>query len=239
MKYLILIAFLANGYQLAAQHSGSDILRQTMTTYLQYDITSNTYESDTAQSKDTGESRALTFETSAGKLRLLSFGLRSERHDLKFSLNENSMGTHWRDLWVSYRLGWFYPSITGTLADIQIQRVDGDYVDIFKASFGAGLAVKIPVMNSILAFVDIRHYESPGKTKTTASEVSSETNRKLNATLGSRTEGDIGASMDIIREFLDFVVGYRVKSYTLSVESEALSESQSGIYAGVRLGAYF
>lgn len=228
-----------------AQRSGSPMLRQVMTSYMQYDISSSTYESDAAASKDTAESSTFTFGTHAGFERLVGIQLRSNRSDVKFALNGSKMVSHWRDLALGYRLGWFEPALYAGLSEIQIERANAEYVDIYRASLGAGLSFSVPLWEKLLVYSDVRFFEKPELPRFAAIELNSQdavpegTPRKLVATLGSRSEADIGASVDIVREYIDFVVGYRVKSYTLVIEEEEQSEYQAGLYAGFKLGAYF
>lgn len=243
-KSLVLGSLLLWGSSLLAQNSGSDSLRQTMTTSIQYDIGSNTYESDTASSKESSQGDTFTFSTAAGQNRLVGISIRSARNNVNFALNDSKMTTRWQDLMISYRMGWFTPAVGAALSEVQIETDSGDYVDIYRASLGAGLGMRVPLWHHLVVYGDFRFFEKPPTPKFASLTNSSDavpdgTARKLDATLDSRNEFDIGTSVDISRDFLDFVVGYRVKSYDLIVEGVKNSEYQAGIYAGFKIGAYF
>ena len=229
---------------LFAQHNGVMSLRQTMTSYVQYDLSTNTYESDTAQNKETAESSSVTFATSAGSQKLIHIALRSSRSHVKFALNGNTMYNHFRDILIGYRLGWFSPALTATLTEIQVTKTNQEYIDIYRASLGAGISMMIPLMDRMVAYGDVRFYQEPeiprfNNILASADAVPDRSPRQLEASMGGRSEMDIGASIDVAREVLDFVVGYRVKSYNLLVEGEEQNEYQGGIYAGFKIGAYF
>jgi len=68
-------------------------------------------------------------------------------------------------------------------------------------------------------------------------DFSDNTNKEVE--LGQRTEGEVGASIDIIDEYVDFVVGYKVRQFNLKIDGEDFQEKQSAPYAGVQVGAYF
>ena len=220
-------------------------LRQTMTSSIQVDIGTNTYESDAAESKESASGTTVSFSTAAGDNRLIGVNLRSAQNSVNFALNGSSMQTKWQDLMLSYRFGWIYPSIGATLSEVQIEKANAEYVDIYRASLGGGLAVRVPMWNKFVIYGDYRFFEKPSAprfadlTIGTGDAVPEGTPRKLDATLGPRSEIDIGTNIDIAREFIDFVVGYRVKTYELTVEGENKNELQSGLYVGLKLGAYF
>lgn len=242
---LLTLLLMIGSHLLNAQSNGPDSLRQTMTTYLQYDIGSNTYESDTAASKESSQSDTFTLGTAAGYERLIGVSLRSSRNSVDFDLNGSSMNTRWQDLMLSYRLGWFTPAIGAGLSEIQIETANNEYVDIYRASLGAGLGLHIPLWQKMVISGDFRFFEKPPTPRfddlslTSADAIPEGTPVKLDAQLQSRSDLDIGMSVDISREFLDFVIGYRIKSYELLVENEKKSEYQTGLYVGFKLGAYF
>ena len=226
------------------QFNGSESVKQTMTTYLQYDLSTDTYESNAASSKETAVGGTITFATAAGIHRDVGISLKSSKNSVKFSLNNNSMEQHFRDLLIHYRLGWVYPAITASLSEIAIEKTNGEYVDIYRSTFGAGIAVVIPMMDKFMLSTSFKFFQKPELPKfsdllNSANAVPEGERHRLNANLGSRNEFDIGTSIDIAREYLDFTCGYRINSYTIDIESKPHKESQSGPYAGIRLGAYF
>lgn len=57
--------------------------------------------------------------------------------------------------------------------------------------------------------------------------------------LGDREDADAHFAFDLTERIVDFVVGYRMRQYSVIVDEEEFQESSQGAYVGLRLGYYF
>lgn len=215
--------------QTRSQVTGSDLDRQTMTAYFQADVGMTTYESETVNSKETSQNSTWTFGTFAGESRKLGITLHSSEAEVPFTLNESQMRTSFKDLRLHSRLGWFTASIAAALNEISIFNTEADIVDLYGSSVGAGLAFNIPLWDRAVVSFDhvffnkAKIFERNGR----------------NIALGQRQNSEISASFDVTSRVLDFLVGYRHRSYELAVDQTKNKEVQMGAFVGFRLGVYF
>lgn len=215
--------------QTRSQVTGSDLDKQTMTAYIQADVGMTTFESDTIKSKESSQNTSWTFGTFAGESRKLGITMRSSDSDVPFTLNDSKMHTAFRDLRLHTRLGWISPSIAAALNEISISTSDDDVVDIYGSSLGAGLAVNIPLWDRAVINFDHVMFNTARVLEKAGRDVK----------LGQRQDSEISASFDITSRILDFMVGYRRRAYTLTVNDVENKEMQTGAFVGFRLGMYF
>jgi hypothetical protein len=60
-----------------------------------------------------------------------------------------------------------------------------------------------------------------------------------NSTLGTREDADAHFAFDLTDRIVDFIVGYRMRRYPVTIEDSTFKESSQGAYVGLRLGYYF
>ncbi len=226
---LLLGASTATLAQTRSQVTGSDLDRQTMTAFIQADVGMDTFESDTIKSKESSQSSSWTFGTFAGESRKLGVTLHSSDNEVPFTLNDSKMRTSFRDLRLHTRLGWISPSIAAALNEISISSADTDVVNIYGSSLGAGLALNIPLWNRAVINFDHVMFNTARVLEKEGRDVK----------LGQRQDSEISASFDITDRILDFIVGYRRRAYTLTVNDVENKELQTGAFVGFRLGMYF
>lgn len=215
--------------QTRSQVTGSDLDRQTMTAYLQADVGMVTYESDTVNSKETSQNSSWTFGTFAGEARKLGITLHSSDADVPFTLNDSKMHTSFRDLRLHSRLGWFSASIAAALNEISISNPETDVVDLYGSSLGAGLSLNIPLWDRAVITFDHVFFNK--------AKILERNGR--NVELGQRQDSEVSASFDVTARILDFLVGYRRRSYDLAIDHVKNKEVQMGAFVGFRLGMYF
>lgn len=215
--------------QTRSQVTGSELDRQTMTTYLQADVGMVTYESDTVNSKETSQNSSWTFGTFAGEARKLGITLRSSDADVPFTLNNSKMHTSFRDLRLHSRLGWFTASIAAALNEITITNTEANVVDLYGSSLGAGLSFNIPLWDRAVVTFDHVFFDK--------AKILERNGRNIE--LGQRQDSEISASFDVTTRILDFLVGYRHRSYDLAIDDVKNRETQMGAFVGFRLGMYF
>jgi len=225
-----LSSFSENGFaQTRSQIYGSSLTQQTMTAYVQGDMVLNTYESEAAGSKESNTSTTWKIGVYAGESRKLGIQFRSSENYVPFDLNESSLAASWKDTIMQWRLGWFYPALAVGLSEIEVSSSSDASFDLFGASVGAGLGVFIPLFRKAVFHATTMVFETPNSWDKKGEDVK----------LGQRIEQDIGTSIDLTKDTIDFVVGYRTRSYTVSWNGNTYNENNQGAYAGLKFGLYF
>ena len=125
------------------------------------------------------------------------------------------------------RMGWFYPIIAASLNELNISNANTTLVDVYSASLGLGMEVKVPLWNKVVAAVKGVGY-SPTQGST-----------REQGKMGRRTDFEATASVDVTSHILDLLIGYRHRQYTLEIGDEENEETQQGAFVGMRLGFYF
>ena len=215
--------------QTRSQVYGSALTRETMTAYVQDDIAINTYESEAAGSKEIAQTSTWSVGTYAGEGRGLGIYFRSSDNVVPFALNKSYLRANFKDTVMQARIGWVYPAIAAGLTEIKTTSTDNGNFDLYGASVGAGLGVYIPLFSRGVFFVNGMLYKTPNAWDKSGKPVE----------LGNRLEKDIGASIDVLTEFVDLMVGYRTRNYDVTTDGVKYKEAALGAYAGLKLGLYF
>ncbi len=227
---LLNLLFESNAYaQTRSQVYGTALDRQTQTAFVQGDVSYTTFESQAAASKETSESTTWTVGTYAGEARKLGISFRGTYNDIPFALNKSQMTSNWHDVRIQARFGWLYPSVQAGLTQIEVSGEEAEEIDLLATQVGVGLGLHIPLWHKVVFFSDASIMTTSSAWDKNGREVS----------LSPRQDVDVGASIDIIEKYLDFLVGYRSRTYNIKVEDRELKESHLGAYTGVRLGIYF
>lgn len=215
--------------QTRSQVYGGGLDKQTMTTYVRADVGFNTYDSKTIDSKETKSTNTYSAGVFAGERRNFGMVFSSNENSVPFSLNDSRVTSAFRDVKAKARLGWAYPTVAASLAEIKVEKADTTLANVSSSGTGAGLGVELPLHEKIVVFGEGMTYRSMNNRDITGNDMK----------IGPRTEIDAGASVDLTERMLDFLVGYRVRSYSLEANDVTSKEGEAGAYVGLRLGLYF
>ena len=215
--------------QTRSQVYGSELDRQTMTAFLRADMGWNTYDSKTVESKETRSSTTFMAGAFAGERRNVGMVFSSNENNVPYSLNDSRVNAAFRDVKLKARFGWVYPTIAASLTEMRVERSGATLANLYSSGVGAGAGVELPLHDRIVVYGEGMMFRP--------SVVKDRTDN--NVDLGQRNEFDVGASVDLTDKILDLMVGYRVRSYSLSLNGTEQDELTSGAYAGLRLGLYF
>lgn len=215
--------------QTRSQVYGSDLDKQTMTFSFQGDFGLTTFESQAAESKETAETATATLSAYAGEARKFAISLRSSQNNVNFALNQNGLNSSWFDVFLKWRLWLFTPSITAGLTQLKIIKDQATYADFYAQSLGAGLDFSVPLFNRAVATASYFGFYSPDALDRGAKDIKME----------NRNEVDLNASIDITERTIDLILGYRTRSYKLTIDDKTFEENNQGAYAGLRVGLYF
>jgi hypothetical protein len=215
--------------QTRSQVYGSSLTRQTMTAYVQDDVSMNTYDSEAAGSKEVAQSNTWCIGTYAGEGRDLGILFRSSDNIVPFALNQSYLRANFKDTVMQWRLGWVYPALAAGLTEIETSSTENGNFNLYGANIGAGVGVFIPLFAKSVFYVNSMVYQTPNAWDKSGKDVK----------LGQRLEQDIGASIDLTENVIDLMVGYRTRQYKVTSGEKTFNEITLGAYAGLRLGLYF
>ena len=215
--------------QTRSQVYGGTLTQQTQTAFFAADIGYQTYDSDSVSSKDTSPAYNYRVGGYAGENRVLGVFANVADSTTNFELNASKVRTAWRDLALQYRLGIFSPSVIATSSELLLSSTDQQDIHIFATGLGAGLAVHIPLTDKIIVQADAKAINSSNAHDRYGKEVK----------VGRRDEAELAASIDVVERYVDLLIGYRYRSYTLDIEGDVATETQTTPFGGVRLGIYF
>jgi hypothetical protein len=227
---LVLLA--SSGTALAQTRSqvyGSSITQQTQTVYVAGDEAMDTYQSKAAGSTATRAVSTVNMGGWAGEDRIIGASVTAQDATVPFTLNNSSMHTSFRDVRVKARLGWLIPSVGASLSEVDVSRAGQPVVGLYSTGVNAGLGLAIPVANVMIVGGDANVVQS------------NQVFDKLGggAKLGQRTDAELNAAYHVVERFLDLMVGYRVRQYSIDSAANDFSESAQGAFAGLRFGLYF
>lgn len=215
--------------QTVSQVYGDSLTKQTQTVFVRADANFTTYESKAAGSNTTATTTSYAIGGYAGEKRALGVFASSNQQDITFGLNNNRVQNTWRDLHMQARFGWIYPQVVVAMNEMAIDKDGARIADLYGSGIGGGAGIYVPVIEAMVVHADGYVVNSNRARNTTANTVD----------VGQRLEVDLGASVDVIKNYVDFLIGYKVRRFDVTVDGESFEEQQSAPYAGLQLGAYF
>lgn len=208
---------------------GGTIQRQTMTFAVRGDAEMRTFSSQAADSKESQAASTVSMSMWTGEGRNLGVTASSTDTTVPFSLNKSETRHSFKEVRLQGRFGPLFVSGIGSLTQVAVSRAEGKYFDVSGTGVGAGVGFAAPIHSNIVAYGD-------GSLIQTASAFDRNGHK---ASIGNRTEGELGAVIDVTARILDVVVGYKTRSFSVQIDDENFNETSQGAFAGVRVGAYF
>lgn len=209
-----------------SRYKGVDGFNPTFFFDLNFGFT--TYHSELAAMNDRNTHVGYTFGGTAGAEYEYSFFVRTDTNTTSFLLNDYSITTQWRDSVFRYRLWFFYLGLALSQVEVTAAASGTPVVDGFGQGFGGNFGMHLPVGRSGVLYVDVLS-ASMSTTKDTLSETTA---------FGARTDVDIGGAMELTKQALDFIIGYRQRTFGLQTDSTYI-ETLYTTYVGLRLAAFF
>ena len=227
------VAALPAAAQTRSQVYGSDLEKQAMTVFVEADMAQTTYDSKTAESKESQQTPTYKIGGWVGENRNVGLIASTTESSVPFALNDSSMRTAMKDLKMRARFGWVSPTIAATLTEVKVSRAEANVVDLYGTGYGVGAEVQVPLHDTVVVAAEGMVFKTPSSFARGAEPGAPE------SALGDRVEGDVSASVDLTMRTLDLVVGYKVRNYSIIVDEETKKEKAQGAYVGLRLGLYF
>ncbi len=199
------------------------------TAYLFGNYGLTTYKSKLVASNDTGSSVTYGLGANAGSEKQLGFEYRVETQTTPFALTSSSIASVWTSTIVKYRLWYIDLGIVIGNAKVSAKRESEEILDVIGSGYGGYGGLLIPMGRNSLLYLN-------GMSVATAKPV--DTKARVIA-LGSRTDIDFGTRIGILKKGLDFTLGYRRRSNTITEAATVFSELQTTTYFGFHTGINF
>lgn len=183
-----------------------------------------TMKSEFLESNDTGTALNYSLGGFAGDSKQIEYNIGFEKDSAVFALNESKIVYDWQDTKLRYHLGNFYAGLVFARLTMEAERAGVEIVDAAGSGYGATLGFLTGIGKRGMFRFDVTQVSLPELKNTLESE----------ASVPSRLDIDIGASIDLYGKWSSFNFGYRMR--TLSVKADVTaSDAQSSTYIGFRL----
>ncbi|SME93785.1 hypothetical protein [Pseudobacteriovorax antillogorgiicola] len=218
---IILVASTASG-------RARDFKHITPTLAILTSFSLSTYKSELVASNDTGTGFSYGIGGYAGEDGTLGFFLKIDSASTSFALNSSSNAVTWQDTLIRYRWSYFYLGPIFSMMDYKVNQEGTELLDLKSSGIGGNLGMMVPLGNTGAIFLDL----SSVTMSSTVNKLATEAN------IGSRTDFDLGASIDVTRSLVDFTFGYRQQQYTVSTDS-TYTETYLATYLGLNFSFNF
>ena len=209
---------------------GGDTLDdQTRTAYLKTDYGLTTYKSKLLLSNDTGSALSYGIGAYVGDEKHWGIGLKNESSTTKFLLVSSAVKASLQDITISYRWGYMYLGAVISTAGYIVTKDGATLFDASGSGYGGNFGFLIPITRTAIVYLDV----------TTASISKTIEASQKSVSLGSRTDIDLGASVDITKRVFDFIFGYRQRSHKITFLGAPAAETRTATYIGFQMGADF
>ncbi len=215
--------------QTRSQVTGDANTKQAQTLFMRADFGSTTYDSEAAGSKETASSKSYEIGGWFGESRIVGLSVRNQADLVPFTLNNSESKSDFTDVRLKARLWGIVPSVGVSLSEIDVKQTEVKTVGLFGTGMNMGLGGTFMLYPGIVLNGDYMQVKSSHMFDKLG----------LGTKLGDRTEADVHIAFDITERLLDFLVGYRVRTYEILTTANNFQEKSQGIYAGFRLGVYF
>ncbi len=205
------------------------IWEQTPTFYLEGSGSYVTYKSKLVASNDTTTGIRYGLGSSAGVDRSLGMFYSKETVSTPFELTTSTILANESHIFIYYLWYYFRFGISFDNYATDVKKDGEEYLQIRADGYGGNFSFLLPVSKKTI-FLMQTNFFTPGA----AVDILQNT-----VTLGPIMDVDIGAVMDLTKDLLDFTVGFRYKTFSISVDGTSNAELISAPYMGMKMGAQF
>lgn len=208
---------------------GDDLTERTDTVYMFADYGLGTYKSRLVESNDTMGVMTYGFGANAGTQRDLGFEYRQEKQIISFAVNQSSLTSNWSSTIFKYRM-WMF-ELGAVLGDVsmKVEREGDEIMDIVGDGYGGYFGLLIPMSRSNLAYLNVMSVA-------TAAPVDK---KQRVITMGSRLDLELGGRFAVTRKYLNFDIGYRRRTISITESDISYNELQTSTFLGFSLGHSF
>ena len=190
----------------------------------------STYKSKMVDNNDTSTLIEYSIGAYAGTERDFGMILRRDQSTTPFSLNSSSIAASWQDYIMRYRYGPVYLGVVLGSAEIDANKEgDAEFLKARGTGYGGNFGFMIPVGKYSMFNLDVLAVSD-----STAVDLN-----KKSISIGQRMDYDMNASFDLTKSLFDFIVGYKYRTYSLSVDGTSYAELFTTTYIGFVTSFYF
>ena len=215
--------------QTRSQVYGDKLTKQAQTFYVRATSGMSSFESQTADSKETKNTTANELGGWLGEQRVVGIRVGSRQDTIPFQLNGSRSKQNFTDVRVAARVWFLTPSVGVSTSEVNVDSNDGPKVGVIATGMSAGLGANLVIHDTIVANLDLMAVRS--------NRVYDKLDQ--NSKLGDRQEADASIAFDLTERAVDLLVGYNVRRFQLETSDKNYVEQVQGAYAGLRLGVYF
>lgn len=230
--------------------------QQTPTFFVNASGGYSVYKSEMVQSNDTSTTTSYGLGIWAGSQRNVGMMIKKETSAFAFALNDSKLALDWLDTHIRYRFGPVYLGVvlaTSTWLVSAPPDADGDgtldantdpedFLDVATSGYGLNAGTVIPIGKSSNAYIDVTYAASSTVrekpiTPTTGANAGTPVEKTI--TMGPRMELDLGGSIALTKNVIDGLVGFKYRTYSLTVDGTAYKEQLNTTYVGISAGWQF
>ena len=202
---------------------------RTDTVFMFADYGLGTYKSLLVDSNDTMGVMTYGFGANAGQERNLGFEYRQEKQSIAFAVNDSSLTSDWTSTIFKYRMWMVELGVVLGGVKMKSEREGAEILDIVGDGYGGYFGMLIPMSRDNLAYINVMSVA-------TAAPVDK---KERTIVLGSRLDIEVGGRFALARKYLNFDVGYRRRSNSVTESGVAYNELQTATFLGFSLGHMF
>jgi hypothetical protein len=188
-----------------------------------------TYKSKLVDSNDTTGAVTYGIGTHAGQDKQLGVEYRVESQTTNFTLNKSKIASIWTSTIIRYRLWVFELGPVIGRAKVTASREDAEILDVVGSGYGGYFGFLIPAGKNSVIYANAMSVAS--------SEVVDKKERTI--ALGSRLDMEIGSRIGITKKALDFTMGYRRRSNSITEAGTSYAELMTSTFIGMHTGFDF
>jgi hypothetical protein len=178
--------------------------------------------------------------------------LRREQSAFTFALNNATIGLEWQDVHLRYRWGpvsiggvvsssaWNVTAPPDADADGNLDQDTAavDFLNITTTGYGLNVATTVPIGKRGRLTVDATYVTT---STVQAAEIKDEAGATVERTaaLGPRMDTDFGGGVELAKGWLYGLMGFRYRSYQLTVDEVSYAETHNSTYVGFQAGWTF
>lgn len=209
--------------------------RELPSLYLSTGIGLATYKSEAVESNDTNFTIGYSLGIRGGTENELSMSVSSESSSTNFkyagSQAKSKIATTFQDTALSYHWGYIYFGLVFSHSEMTATNQDASYLDNIALATGFNGGTIIPVGKGSHIFIDF--------TQTSASATKDIVQGSTNAVkLGSRSDIFIGGIIKLTRSLLSTRIGYKQRTFAVSVSGKTFQEQQTMTWIGLDFNVF-
>ena len=239
LKFLIFLIFLSvtspDHYVVLAQKGRGTGERPTA--YLDLGAGITTYKSLAVKSNDTSFTIGYKLGVFAGRNRSIGFFINNESNTTNFTYADSEQTskiiTSFQDTAILYRWGVLQLGPVFSQQQITMTKQDEEYLDNLGSGIGGHAGLLFQVGRDTKLFLEV--------TQATISVLKESIQDVTSAPVagGSRTDIDLGGIIQLTRSVFDMRIGYKQRTFTISVSGESFEETQTFTWIGFGMKGYF